>query len=208
MRLRTLRRLEEMEIRKEHKKLSAEQKALQALLKDEGKRWDSNRRRRSPRCARNSAPARWARAARRSAPPPRCWRSPPRPWSSASRSPSSCPKKAGSARRKAIWPDDAELKFKEGDKLAFLLRCETTDRACAARHQRPRLHAESRRPAARPRRRPGDPPADRPRQRGRRAATVHPRHAAANTSSPPARAAASSFPAPNSPRSAAPANKS
>jgi topoisomerase-4 subunit A len=40
MRLRSLRRLEEMEIRKEHKKLSKERRDLQALLKDEGLRWD------------------------------------------------------------------------------------------------------------------------------------------------------------------------
>jgi topoisomerase IV subunit A len=39
MRLRALRRLEEMEIRKEHKKLSAEQKKLQALMKSEAARW-------------------------------------------------------------------------------------------------------------------------------------------------------------------------
>jgi len=39
MRLRSLRRLEEQEIRNEHKKLTTEQKGLQALLKDEGKRW-------------------------------------------------------------------------------------------------------------------------------------------------------------------------
>ncbi len=41
MRLRSLRRLEEMEIRKEHKRLSAEQKRLQGLLKSEGKRWEA-----------------------------------------------------------------------------------------------------------------------------------------------------------------------
>ncbi len=39
MRLRSLRRLEEMEIRKEHKSLSKERKELQALLKDEKRRW-------------------------------------------------------------------------------------------------------------------------------------------------------------------------
>ena len=39
MRLRALRKLEEMEIRKEHKKLSAEQKKLQGLLKSETSRW-------------------------------------------------------------------------------------------------------------------------------------------------------------------------
>ena len=39
MRLRSLRKLEEIEIRKEHKALTAEQKDLKALLKDEGRQW-------------------------------------------------------------------------------------------------------------------------------------------------------------------------
>jgi topoisomerase-4 subunit A len=39
MRLRALRKLEEMEIRGEHKALTEEKKGLAALLKDEGKRW-------------------------------------------------------------------------------------------------------------------------------------------------------------------------
>jgi topoisomerase-4 subunit A len=39
MRLRQLRKLEEMELKREHKELKAEQKALQALLKNEGDRW-------------------------------------------------------------------------------------------------------------------------------------------------------------------------
>ncbi len=39
MRLRALRRLEEQEIRQEHKKLSAEQKELRALLQDDTPRW-------------------------------------------------------------------------------------------------------------------------------------------------------------------------
>ncbi len=40
MRLRSLRKLEEMEIRKEHKSLSRERRELQALLKDVGLRWE------------------------------------------------------------------------------------------------------------------------------------------------------------------------
>jgi topoisomerase-4 subunit A len=40
MRLRSLRRLEEMEIRKEHKDLTKERKEIQALLKDEKLRWE------------------------------------------------------------------------------------------------------------------------------------------------------------------------
>jgi topoisomerase-4 subunit A len=39
MRLRSLRKLEEMEIRKEHKALSVEQKDLKALLKDDERQW-------------------------------------------------------------------------------------------------------------------------------------------------------------------------
>ncbi|NQW53825.1 MAG: DNA topoisomerase IV subunit A, partial [Rhodospirillales bacterium] len=41
MRLRALRRLEEFEIRGEHKKLSAERKDLKTLLKDEGLQWEA-----------------------------------------------------------------------------------------------------------------------------------------------------------------------
>ncbi len=40
MRLRSLRRLEEMELRTEHKSLVKERKEIQALLKDETRRWD------------------------------------------------------------------------------------------------------------------------------------------------------------------------
>jgi topoisomerase-4 subunit A len=41
MRLRALRKLEEMEIRREHKKLTTEQKGLQGLLGSDAKRWQS-----------------------------------------------------------------------------------------------------------------------------------------------------------------------
>ena len=41
MRLRSLRKLEEMEIKGEHKDLTAERKTLNALLKSEGKQWDT-----------------------------------------------------------------------------------------------------------------------------------------------------------------------
>jgi topoisomerase-4 subunit A len=41
MRLRSLRKLEEMEIKREHKALSAEKKELSALLKDEGLQWQA-----------------------------------------------------------------------------------------------------------------------------------------------------------------------
>lgn len=41
MRLRQLRKLEEVEIKREHKELKAEEKLLKALLKDEGLRWET-----------------------------------------------------------------------------------------------------------------------------------------------------------------------
>jgi topoisomerase-4 subunit A len=41
MRLRQLRKLEEMELKREHKELKAEQKALQGLLKNEDERWSA-----------------------------------------------------------------------------------------------------------------------------------------------------------------------
>lgn len=41
MRLRSLRKLEEVEIKREHKELSAERAGLKALLKDEEKRWEA-----------------------------------------------------------------------------------------------------------------------------------------------------------------------
>ena len=40
MRLRSLRKLEEMEIKGEHKELTAERKTLNALMKSEPKQWD------------------------------------------------------------------------------------------------------------------------------------------------------------------------
>ncbi len=49
MRLRSLRRLEEMEIRGEHKKLSAERDDLMALLADERQALEGDRRAKSPR---------------------------------------------------------------------------------------------------------------------------------------------------------------
>jgi topoisomerase-4 subunit A len=114
MRLRALRRLEEMEIRREHEKLTKEQKGLQALMGSEARRWtaigkeiEETRRRFGgqqpedvalpPSARRPSAATPWATAA-----PPPAATSPPSWWtrapsSSASPSPSSCRRRAGSA---------------------------------------------------------------------------------------------------------------
>ena len=129
MRLRSLRRLEEMEIRKEHKSpyegTQGPAHAAGATTSCAGcgspRNWRTS--------ARNSAPARWATgapnwASRRAAVDVELRT----PSSSARRSPSSCRRRAGSGRSKGAVADPGELKFKEGDKLRLLLPCQTTDR--------------------------------------------------------------------------------
>ena len=129
MRLRSLRRLEEMEIRKEHKALSKERRDVQALLKDDKLRWqrigeelEETRKKfgggelGTRRTAIESAPAALEVAT------------------------------DAFIEREAItvvlsekgWiravrghqADPAELRFKEGDRLRALVPCETTDRLC------------------------------------------------------------------------------
>ena len=53
---------------------------------------------------------------------------------------------------------DAEMRFKEGDKLKFLLPCHTTDRLCLFGTNGRAYTREGRRSAARPRRRPAGAP--------------------------------------------------
>ncbi len=127
MRLRSLRRLEEVEIRQEHKKLSAEQKGLQALLKDEGKRWKTiegeieevgkkfgsgvlgDRRTLISTAAPVVEIVAEALVEREAVTV-------------------ILSQKGWIRAQKGHLPDDAELRFKEGDRLAILRRCESTDR--------------------------------------------------------------------------------
>ncbi len=129
MRLRSLRRLEEMEIRREHAALEAERAALQALLDEPARRW--------ARIAADLAGMRktfgegplGARRTRLGA------------------APAALPiATEATIEREAItvivseklWlravrghlAEGGELKFKEGDALRLLLACETTDRLC------------------------------------------------------------------------------
>ena len=87
MRLRSLRRLEEMEIRKEHRSLSKERKDIQALLKDDALRW----RRIAGGTRGDAAEVRLRRAGCAAhgagVAPPRTWKWRAMPSSSASRSP-------------------------------------------------------------------------------------------------------------------------
>ncbi|HEX5327939.1 MAG TPA: DNA topoisomerase IV subunit A [Acetobacteraceae bacterium] len=129
MRLRSLRKLEEMEIRKEHKTLSRERKEIQALLRDERLRWDRIAAELEDVRAKFGDGPLGARRTEIGAAP-------------------AAIEVATEAlvEREAItvilsekgWiralkgsvADPADLHFKEGDRLKLLLPCETTDRLC------------------------------------------------------------------------------
>jgi topoisomerase-4 subunit A len=127
MRLRSLRRLEEQEIRQEHQKLSTEQKGLQALLKDEGKRWAKIETEIGEVAQKFGSGPLGDRRTRISAAAPvveivaeaLVEREPITVILS---------QKGWIRAQKGHLPDDAELKFKEGDRLDRLVRCESTDR--------------------------------------------------------------------------------
>ena len=129
MRLRSLRRLEEMEIRKEHRSLSKERRDLQALLKDASQRWEriaaeleETRQKfgsgplgdRRTVLAVPAAPAAFSAEAFVERDPITVILS-DKGWIRAVR---------------GHLADAGELKFKEGDKLCLLVPCETTDRLC------------------------------------------------------------------------------
>jgi len=127
MRLRSLRKLEELEIRKEHKALSKERRELTALLKDETLRWQRIGEELEETRAKFGGGALGARRT--------LLASAPAPLEAASEA---------YVEREAItvilsekgWvravrghlSDTSELKFKEGDRLRALVACETTDR--------------------------------------------------------------------------------
>jgi topoisomerase-4 subunit A len=127
MRLHSLRRLEEQEIRQEHKKLTAEQKGLQALLKDAGKRWAKIESEIGEVVQKFGAGPLGDRRTQISAAAPvleivaeaLVEREPITVILS---------QKGWIRAQKGHLADDAELKFKEGDRLAILRRCESTDR--------------------------------------------------------------------------------
>jgi topoisomerase-4 subunit A len=127
MRLRSLRRLEEIELRKEHRALTKERKDIQALLKDEKLRWNRiveelettrNKFGGGPLGTRRTevgaAPAAVEVAAE----------------AFVEREPITVvlSDKGWIRAFKGHLDADAELRFKEGDKLKLRLACETTDR--------------------------------------------------------------------------------
>ncbi len=127
MRLRSLRKLEEMEIRKEHRGLTKERRDTQALLKDTGQRWariieelEATRDKfgggklGARRTEIGAAPVAMEVATE----------------GFVEREPLTVvlSDKGWIRALKGHLADDAELRFKEGDKLKLRLHCQTTDR--------------------------------------------------------------------------------
>ena len=129
MRLRSLRKLEEMELRNEHKSLSRERKGIQALLKDEALRWDRIAGELEEIRTKFGSGSLGARRTELGVAPAAVEVS-----------------TEALVEREAItvilsdkgWirgvkgsvADPAELRFKEGDRLKLLVACHTTDRLC------------------------------------------------------------------------------
>jgi len=127
MRLRALRRLEEMEIRKEHKKLSAEQKKLQALMKSEAARWETIAEEIESMRARFGDGALGARRTATGTVLPEVVVD---EAAFVEREPISVilSEKGWIRAQKGHVSLDGELRFKEGDSLFIALHAETTDR--------------------------------------------------------------------------------
>jgi topoisomerase IV subunit A len=129
MRLRSLRRLEEIEIRREHKALSRERKDIVALLKDEGMRWQ--------RIAEEIGETRkkfgdGPLGARRTTLAGAPAGADIKPEALIEREPLTVvlSEKGWLRALKGHVAPDAEIKFKEGDRLKFLVACQTTDKIC------------------------------------------------------------------------------
>jgi len=129
MRLRNLRRLEEMEIRKEHKSLSKERKDLESLLSDESLRWARITEEVAQTQAKfGSGPLGNRRTEIGAAPAPVDVSTDAFVEREAITVILS--EKGWIRAVKGAVADAAELKFKEGDRLRLLMPCQTTDRLC------------------------------------------------------------------------------
>jgi topoisomerase-4 subunit A len=129
MRLRSLRRLEEVEIRKEHSSLARERKDIQALLGDEKSRWTRITTELEETRKKFGSGALGARRTELGVPPPVMEVATD---AFVEREPITVIlSEKGWIRAVKGHPTDAtEQKFKEGDRLKFLLPCMTTDRLC------------------------------------------------------------------------------
>ncbi|MBV8400885.1 MAG: DNA topoisomerase IV subunit A, partial [Acetobacteraceae bacterium] len=129
MRLRSLRKLEEIEIRREHKSLAKERKEIQALLKDEALRWDRIVGELEEIRTKFGGGPLGARRTEIGAPPQAVEIE---PHAFIEREPITVilSEKGWIRATRGHLEDGADLKFKEGDRLKLLAPCYTTDRLC------------------------------------------------------------------------------
>jgi topoisomerase-4 subunit A len=129
MRLRALRKLEEMELRREHKGLSKERRDVQALLGSEPKRWARIAEELEATRTEFGGGALGTRRTELAAAPLAVEVTTD---ALVEREPITAilSEKGWIRAMKGHVAADAELRFKEGDRLKFLLPCQTTDRLC------------------------------------------------------------------------------
>jgi len=129
MRLRSLRKLEELEIRKEHKALSGERKDLRGLLADVALRWQKISGELEGMVKQFGGGALGARRTRLAEAPTEVAIA---TEAFVEREPITVvlSDKGWIRALKGHLADGAELKFKDGDKLRIMVTCETTDKLC------------------------------------------------------------------------------
>jgi topoisomerase-4 subunit A len=128
MRLRALRRLEEIEIKTEHTNLTGEKKSLNALLKSEDKQWEKISGEVAELKKRYGPKTELGRRRTELGEAPSAIVIPLE--SLVEREPATviCSSKGWIRAMKGHVEDTSEIKFKEGDRAKFGLKCETTDR--------------------------------------------------------------------------------
>ena len=128
MRLRSLRKLEEMEIKGEHKELTAEQKELKALVRSDAKQWE--RVSEEIKDVRNTFGPKTKLGARRTqfSDAPKVEYVPVEAMIEKEPITVVCSKKGWIRSMKGHLAADADIKFKEGDGPRFMLHAETTDK--------------------------------------------------------------------------------
>ncbi len=128
MRLRALRRLEEIEIKKEHKELSAERAEIRALLKDEARRWKAIAEEVRALKARFGPKTPLGRRRTDIGAAPALEAVPVDAYVEREPITVICSEKGWIRAVKGHLADTSDLKYKEGDRGKFTLHAETTDK--------------------------------------------------------------------------------
>ncbi|CCQ73709.1 DNA topoisomerase IV subunit A [Magnetospira sp. QH-2] len=128
MRLRQLRKLEEMELRREHDALSAEKTDLEDLLADDGRRWKRIAEEIAETRKKFGQKTELGRRRTEIGEPPSAEVVPLDVMIEREPITVLCSEKGWIRAMKGHVADVSEVKYKEGDREGFVLRCETTDK--------------------------------------------------------------------------------